>query len=126
MGGGVPDVSLFLFRADRDVYIVGIIMGNAVAPRGGLGGGVCRRLMVGVMVADISMCATVGLPRRRGLPALEEFCQSPQSLREVGLVDDRVPSIDRFGLVPRDLHGDRSGDTSTLQVPDCGAAKIME
>ena len=60
MGGGVPDVSLFLFRADRDVYIVGIIMGNAVAPRGGLGGGVCRRLMVGVMVADISMCATVG------------------------------------------------------------------
>ena len=36
-------MSLFLFRADRDVYIVGITIGNAVAPRGGLGGGVCRQ-----------------------------------------------------------------------------------
>ena len=43
MGGGVPDVSLFLFRADQDVDIVGIIIGNEVAPRGGLGGGVCRQ-----------------------------------------------------------------------------------
>ena len=70
MVGGVPDVSLFLFRADRDVDIVGIIIGNAVAPRGGLGGGECRRLMVGVMVADISMCATVGRCEAYGASAI--------------------------------------------------------
>ena len=62
----------------------------SLAASGGLGGGVCRDRRWGGFVLRTSRCARswgdVGLPRRRVLPAREEFCQSPQPLRGASAV----------------------------------------
>ena len=54
-----------------------------------------------------------------------QHCELGDTLGQVRLRRDRVPSIDGFSLVPGQLHGDRSRDARAFEIPDGGASKIM-
>ena len=69
------------------------------------------------------MCSSAASCTR---PALQEPRQPLQPLGHVGLVDDSIPPIHRFRLVPGDLHGDGAGDSSALQIADGRPPEVME
>src|SRR5438132_1680514 len=91
------------------------------AEAGSLGG----RLDLGVLLAS-GPSLTDGADLRRGISlGLVECRELRRPLSEHALVRDRVPAIDRLGLVPDHLHRGRPWNSSPFKVPDCRSAEIV-
>jgi hypothetical protein len=71
----------------------------------------------------VSLCIARAARMPVGMPVASSSCRARPP--EVISTHDRVPPINRFGLMPDHRHGDAARDASAFQVPYCRAMEIM-